>query len=372
MHWWFTNLVASGFTENAYSVILNVTTPDAYSGGDMVYAAASIFDSLSNYDQEGIAVGSSWVGEQAPCTGGRDWCAYFSVCVPSSLNNYCGGPSAIGFTTYNYDLQPNTEYQEQMSVDSIYDGLIWLDELKMSISSVDLNTGGTTLLDSWTYTNYALEGFHFVLTQSYCDGASTCPLDFTDYEEVYALNSVEGWPAFNFHTAIQVSASVNCVPWQGTEQLGSGFPGYNSPLQMVMGCTGGRYAWNTVSIDNNPFDVWAGQPWGYGFDTQYVFNSKGSSFSVAESLNALADPRAGDSLEYQVDYCSNLPCSDFSYQPWITWVQSANFYWSPNGLMWVNGTVPTAGTYTISAYAVDLGYANLPTDISQWNIVFEY
>ncbi len=353
----------------------NFTTPDSFSQDDTIFVGLSSWNTYSYgdadamYDQEGFVAGSWYVTQTSnPCASSNAWCAYFSLCLAGAVDSYCSSGTQY-FTTWEWELQPSTPYEEELSISStpsqtgfgyvdLYSGYLW--------------NGAGQLLDSWTeiYSG-AYEDF---LTVEYQECfSSECYLGFTDYEEIYGdLNPVENWPAFNIHTSIGFVSfqhdSTADIPFGG----GFGWEGTGWPTDDPGSFSDKWYSGLVhVNISNMPFAVWVGNAFGSGLYSVYITSTEGSHFSARASINPLEDPsNSGTSVEYQANYCS-LPCGDYSYYPSSSSIQPDSDLYSPNANMWINGTVPAAGTYTISMYAWD-GNPVDSTYLSYWTITFEY
>lgn len=371
IHWWFTNLVASDFSEDAQAMFYNITTPDSYGQSNTIFIGASTWDTYlygidtGDYDQMGIVAGSWYVTQTSnPCATSGGWCAYFSVCLGGAFDSYCSSGTTY-FETWEWALQPSTSYEEEFSITDKTDNGGW---------SVDysgyLFSSSHQLMDSWSFlTQSAAEDFLHISTNM-CYGSS-CYLDFTDYEEVYNTgNTVDPWPAFNLHTAIGIYSvqhgSTPHVPWGDYEWTGSGYP-TNQHGSFTDNYYSGRQ--NYVNISNMPFAAWVGSPFGSGLYSVTVGLSKGSSFSVDAGIDPLADPAGGYLVYYYPEYCS-LPCSDYNYHPADSSVQPDSDIDSPNAVMQISGTVPGPGTYLMSLYA----YCPVcdSTYLSYWTLTFTY
>lgn len=183
---------------------------------------------------------------------------------------------------------------------------------------------------------------------------------------------MENWPAFNIHTSIGFVSfqhdSTADIPFGG----GFGWEGTGWPTDDPGSFSDKWYSGLVhVNISNMPFAVWVGNAFGSGLYSVYITSTEGSHFSARASIDPLEDPSdSGASVDYQANYCS-LPCGDYSYYPSSSSIRPDSDLYSPNANMWINGTVPAAGSYTISMYAWD-GNPVDSTYLSYWTITFEY
>jgi hypothetical protein len=349
----------------------NITTPDTFGQGDQMFAGVSAFDNYQygsvtgNYDQEGIVTGSFDVTQtSAPCGSSNQWCAYFSICLGGSFDSYCTTGSNY-FTTWEWALSPNTKYGEELTivnhpntVGSGYQIEYW----------GYLYSANGQVLQSFDFDQPSAYQTSYLIQDSVTYGTSTV-IDFTDYEEIYTIgNSVDAWPAFNFYTAISLLNSTNSVItllWTTPEYIGSGYPTSDGGANFYYTYSGGQ---NFVNINNMPFSVWVGNPFGGGLYSVTVTSSAGSSFWVSAEIEPIADPTSGSSVYYQANYCS-LPCGDYSYSPTSSAIQPMSYADTPNAKMIISGTVPSAGTYTMSMYAW-WSHDGGTTYLSYWTLTF--
>lgn len=375
LHWWFTNTVLdNGYYQTASAVFYNFTTPEDFPGGDTIFVGASAWDTyysyptVGDYDQEGF-VGGSWSVTQtsSPCSSNPDWCAYFSLCEGSANNGYCDGSSSVGFTTWEYEIQPSTAYEDEMTVTTTSASGGWLTQYSGFVFYIGANNAHQ-LIDSWSWTmGTSITDTQMLVEYEVCF-SGTCPLAFTDYEEIYSLNSVEAWPMFNIHTSIGlIAATTKEINWGGYEWIaasGSTYP-TNAPGTFVESYSSGQ---NYVNIDNQRFGVWVVSEIGNGWEVISVTSSEGSHFSVPVNVLSYADPTTGILVYYYADYCS-LPCGDYAFSPEESVVDSGpGGLNAPNSIMWINGTVPSAGTYLMSVYAYDPSPASY--SVSEWQLEF--
>ncbi len=372
-HWWFTNFVSSSFSEDAQAMFYNITTPDSFSQDDTIFIGLSAWDTfyyltdLGIYDQMGIVAGSWYVSQTSnPCSSTSDWCAYFSTCIGSSTNGYCTTSAGV-WETWEWALQPSTSYEEEFSISDIWDssiGMWW------ATYQGFLFSGSGQLLDSWSQVHLSNNEVFLMIKTQQTYGSSTS-LDFTDYEEVYNIgNSVDPWPAFNLHTLVGVFSvqhgSTPHVPWGGYEWAGSGYP-TDQPGTFVQSFYGSSNHQNYVNISNMPFAVWVGNPFGSGLYSVTITLPYASPFQASANIDPLADPGGGSDVYYQANYCS-LNCQDYVYIPSYSIIQPYSDLHSPNAVMWIDGYVPSAGTYTMSMYAYSPTYGS--TYLSYWTITF--
>ncbi|MGC2288974.1 MAG: hypothetical protein WA688_03860 [Thermoplasmata archaeon] len=202
-----------------------------------------------------------------------------------------------------------------------------------------------TLVNSFTFDTGGT-----YLSVANAGGCSNAFIGFTDYQEIFSTNSVEEWPAFNFHSGIAV------LPVSGTTQLPwtnitigcfgdcppSGYPGglttsYSSPQ-------------NFVAIQNQPFLVEIGTNWGHG-EAKYTLAPDNLPTSFMVPIAPMEDPKGGYDVNYDYNYCS-IPCGDVTFSvpdsPVEVW--SSSFH--TNAYMII--TLPkgfAAGTYPMNLYS---------------------
>lgn len=362
LHWYFGGYTSSGFSTEVPTLFYNITTPDSFTVSDMLFAGLSTYDTTStpDYDQMGVVAGSGWSSTQtssAPCNNTNEWCAYFSMCI------YGTGCASGGGTFIDWELGPissNTQYEEEMN---------WVTHGGRSpflTLEFELYSDGT-LLDQVSNTGYTFPiGTEFLVQQYAESGTEFC---FTDYEEVYALNSIESFPSFNFHTNIGGVGSA--VPMYSA-YYGTDPPGDNAGPGMIS--TSYSESLNYVTIQNEPWEAWVWEPFGSGIVDWTQIGSEGTDFEVAAGIGPYADPYDGYSLSYYYTYCT-LPCSDVTFSPGSSPVLAWNSCPLPqecsNADIYVSGTIPAGpSTYVIGVYALGVYHGVDYYTISQFEINF--
>lgn len=372
---WFFGVADESTNETTSAIFFNITTPEGFSQSDTVYAAASTWDTANVYDQEGIIVGS-WdvTNTSAPCSGSNTWCAYFSTCWGSTTNTNCTASSGAWYT-YEYLLDPNTKYEEEMQLVELGHGITLFNGYLYYMGPSNAHT----LLDSFTEYRYGeiqfFLGWHYCLTTYPSCVPEYEPVGFTVYEEIYGTNSVEPFPAFNFHTNISVPAGTQFNwGWFHAAAAGSSYPpgpdyscNQNQRVNQAVQCTysfsGGR---ESINIDNLPYQVWLGNPFGANMYYVEVVCAE-CSFSFGVSMDPLADLTGGIPVSYYYNYCT-LPCSDVTFSPSFSTVQSPGS--GPNGYFDVSASWPGVNSYVMSLYAEDENATNGPIYfISQYVLV---
>jgi len=360
---WFYGTVASPLIpENAYSIYYNITVPQVGTTGDSLAVLASAFDSNLAYDQMGINAGPYAINDPPtvyaetgePCSGAyaNYWCGIFSI----QTLNY-DGQCTFYAPFYQWEFGPlstGNPYEFEMTFAGQPSGELAGYLYFMGPSDPH------TLLTNFTFLT---GGTHFSVANS--GGCSDTAQGFTDYEEVNSVNSLEAWPAFNFHSDVEI------LPVSGTTQLQwtdicvaggygacppSGFPG-----QYTTGFSSGH---NVVTIQNQPFLVAIGTNFGHGQAIDAISHlALPVNFYVP--IDPMADPDAGYSVDYSYDYCS-IPCSDVSFSGSPAAVQPWSSNWHTAGKMLVSLPLGfTLGTYPMNLYSCSAGNC----DISQWILI---
>ena len=368
-HWWFGTVIQPIMNERTAVVYFNITTPDSFTTGDDIFIGASAWDTLGNYAQEGIVGGGSFwtVTENAPaaCGSSNQWCAYFSMCIYSETSD-CASTiwPYTGWITWEFGpLQPSTMYQEQMQVSWASDrfGI-------QTFFSGEFYDNSHHLLNGFAAPYASNSGVYLQIEYQQCNSGYSCSYGFTDYEEVYNLNSVQAWPAFNPHTFIAVHAPTDHLQWSGWGK-GSGFPSSNT-MQYTASYSGGQ---NYVIIQNAPFAVWVGTWFGNGF-YDFTTSDCACGFQITVPIDPLADPGGGYDVSYADYYCGypgTPPCPDISFSPTYSIVQPDSDFYTGNAQMTISGVAPgSPATWIVSLYSYDPDSSPGSTYLSQWEITF--
>ena len=358
--WWYGTVASSSFSENAYSIYYNITVPQAGTGGDSEFTLASAFDSNLGYDQMGLGSGQYDVNDPpyvyaetgAPCNGVNAWCAVFSIQTQSYESECFYAPY------YQWEYGPllnGISYEFEMTFSGQQSGTLAAYVYYMG------PTNSHTLVNSFTFLT---GGAYFSVAQ--LGGCYNAGYDFTDYEEIHSLNSVEAWPAYNYHSEVAVLpvSGTKQIPWTALAACGTSCPPSNFPGQYTTSYTSGQ---NVVTIQNQPFLAAISTNFGHGESTITLHQSNlPTSFYVP--IDPMADPTGGYDVFYEYNYCS-LPsgqCGDVGFNPGDAIVQPWSSNWHTAGNMTVTLPKPfTVGSYVMNLYAC----SNSNCGISAWVLV---
>jgi hypothetical protein len=311
-------------------IVMNITTPQSGGSGDTLFEGMSVYDSAGFYDQIGIATGdwqNNGGGTVPECVSSFAWCLYYSFANPGS-----NGCSVTYYGIMDGYLLRDTSYELKI-YDDPSNGAIYY-------YAYQITSTGLSLVDQG---DYYTGGTYFYLASTF--GVGECFYDdYTNYEEWVDgdLNSVQAWPAFNFHTTVYAE-DVTSMSWsQYSISTPSGFTG-------ALISTFFNYDWSWMNVTNEPFRMWVGVYFGEGMENISVSNTHSNSFNV--DLNAVADPNSGYSVTLTYAYCQ-IPCADVSFTPSTPSVSTVANYHNPDAYLTV--TLPqgfAAGTYTMTVYA---------------------
>jgi hypothetical protein len=341
--WFYSANVNSSFSTTTSALYYNITPPESFDLGDALFAGLSVYSSetatqsYDSFDQMGIVGGGTsgtyWDATQTstPCYDTRDWCAWFSICI-----NEC---SSGDYLTWEFGiLTPGQDYEMEMYW--TYGGIARCGGY--GILNGDLYWIGPNnvhqLQDSMSYDFPCDTGGETFLVQQcipFGNGCTTA-FDFTDWEEVYGLNTVSDIPTFNLQT--NIGGVDQQIPFYNH---GINVPSSPPPYAMTWSFSGGH---NYVNIDNEPYLSWVGAPIGDGLETWQVSGSQGNTFQLDNPMGVGADPASGYDVNFYYDYCT-LPCSDVSFSP--TYAEVTSCQTCIDAYFDVSGTIPAGPSYYI-------------------------